>query len=228
MAKKNQSKQKKINVRVDFTPMVDMLMLLITFFMLCTTLSKPSSMDLFMPSKDKPQDQDNQRETKADRTFTVYVTASEDKVYYGIGIPQYDDPAWLQETTWTDEGIRDAIRDHRLKEDGKKPVELIMKEMELLKKDRQENPAKYNDSIFKAKQGLIKKGHKFNDVKDKDPEGDPAVHPLTVILKISDNASYQHMIDALNEMQILSIGTYVIDEINPQDEKMLTDKSIEL
>ena len=29
MAKKKESKQKKINVRVDFTPMVDMLMLLI-------------------------------------------------------------------------------------------------------------------------------------------------------------------------------------------------------
>ena len=93
-------------------------------------------MDLFMPSKDKPQDQENQRETKADRTFTVYMTASADKVYYGIGIPQYDDPEWLQETNWTDEGIRDAIRNHVLKEDGKKPVELIMKEMENLKKDR--------------------------------------------------------------------------------------------
>ena len=32
-------KQKKMTVRVDFTPMVDMNMLLITFFMLCTSLS---------------------------------------------------------------------------------------------------------------------------------------------------------------------------------------------
>ena len=44
MAKAKESRQKKMNVRVDFTPMVDMIMLLVTFFMLCTTLLKPQTM----------------------------------------------------------------------------------------------------------------------------------------------------------------------------------------
>lgn len=51
--KKKGSKQKKMNIRVDFTPMVDMNMLLITFFMLCTSLSKPQTMEISMPSNDK-------------------------------------------------------------------------------------------------------------------------------------------------------------------------------
>ena len=51
--KGGKNKQKKMTVRVDFTPMVDMNMLLITFFMLCTSLSKPQTMEISMPSNDK-------------------------------------------------------------------------------------------------------------------------------------------------------------------------------
>ena len=58
------SKQKKMTVRVDFTPMVDMNMLLITFFMLCTTLSKPQTMEISMPSNDKNITEDQQSKVK--------------------------------------------------------------------------------------------------------------------------------------------------------------------
>ena len=70
---KSNSKQKKMNVRVDFTPMVDMMMLLITFFMLCTSLAKPQSLQLTMPSNDKNIKQQNQNESKASQSVTVYV-----------------------------------------------------------------------------------------------------------------------------------------------------------
>ena len=62
--KKGGSKQKKISVFVDFTPMVDMNMLLITFFMLCTSLSKPQTMEINMPSNDK-------KITEADKSTTA-------------------------------------------------------------------------------------------------------------------------------------------------------------
>lgn len=53
-----------MNVRVDFTPMVDMMIFLITFFMLCTSLAKPQSLQLTMPSNDKNIQQQNQNESK--------------------------------------------------------------------------------------------------------------------------------------------------------------------
>ena len=49
---------------------------------------------------------------------------------------------------------------------------------------------------------------------------------LTIIIKPLDTASYNNMVEALDEMQICSIGKYVIDKITPDDEKLLSLKGI--
>lgn len=55
---KKKGKPKKMEIHIDFTPMVDMNMLLITFFMLCTSLSKPQTMEISMPSKDNIENEE--------------------------------------------------------------------------------------------------------------------------------------------------------------------------
>ena len=213
MAKKKESKQKKINVRVDFTPMVDMLMLLITFFMLCTTLSKPQTMELTMPSNDDTTTDEQKNEAKASETVTIYVAAN-NKILYGEGIPQYDNPNWLKETTWGNDGIRKALREHAT-ENGTKPVkriELAVKELNS-KKDKE----KWSDEELRKRISDVQAGNL--------PDGEK-IPTLTIVIKPTDNASYTNMVDALDEMQILSIGTYVIDKISADDKKLLESKGI--
>jgi biopolymer transport protein ExbD len=65
---------------VDLTAMVDLAFLLITFFMLTTTLAKPQAMDLAMPDKEK---QDQQELTIADnRTMTILLGANNRLEWY--------------------------------------------------------------------------------------------------------------------------------------------------
>jgi biopolymer transport protein ExbD len=214
MAKAN-SKQKKMNVRVDFTPMVDMLMLLITFFMLCTSLSKPQTMELTMPSNDKNTQENQKNDAKASETITIYVAAN-NKIYYGEGIPQYNNPAWLKETTWGNDGIRNVLRNHAT-ENGTRPVTRIELAVKELKQKKAQNPKMYPDSIFQKKLSDIKGGLL--------PDGEK-IPTLTIVIKPTDNSSYKNLVDALDEMQILSIGTYVIDKINPQDQGLLKLKGV--
>ncbi len=66
-------RSKKQNSKVDLTAMVDLAFLLITFFMLTTTLSKPQSMSLGLPDKNEKGD-----DVKVDenRTLTILMGAN--------------------------------------------------------------------------------------------------------------------------------------------------------
>jgi biopolymer transport protein ExbD len=66
-------KAKKHSTRIDMTPMVDLMCLLITFFMLTTAFSKPKVMVITMPEKDTPEDK-NRPEIPKNRTLNILLT----------------------------------------------------------------------------------------------------------------------------------------------------------
>ncbi len=76
---------KKKSTRVDLTAMVDLAFLLVTFFMLTTTLSKPKAMDLVMPDKDEHNPKD-QMAVPATRTMTILL-GSNDRIEWYHGLP---------------------------------------------------------------------------------------------------------------------------------------------
>lgn len=213
MAKKKESKQKKMNVRVDFTPMVDMMMLLITFFMLCTSLSKPQAMQLTMPSNDQNTQEQDRTATKASYTITLYL-ASNDKLYYIAGLPKYDDPSCMKEVSWGKDGLRKVLMSH-VTEDGTRPVAVIMQAKNKL--DEKKIATEMSDEAYRKALSEIKKGV---------IDGSQQVQPMTIIIKPLDTSSYKNMVDALDEMQICSIDKYVIDKINDNDSKLLKLKGV--
>ena len=191
--KRGKSKQKKITVRVDFTPMVDMNMLLITFFMLCTTLSKPQTMEISMPSNDKDITENQKSMVKASQAITLLLGA-DNKLYYYEGEPNYKDYTSLKETSYTPDGIRSILLQKNVAAVNK------VRALKLQKLDLKISEEEYRKQVSEIKSG-------------KDTP--------TVIIKATDDASYKNLIDALDEMQICNIGKYVITDIAEADEFLM-------
>ncbi len=241
MAKKKESKQKKMTTRVDFTPMVDMMMLLITFFMLVGSLQKPQAMHLTMPAKDENMQAEDKDKSKTENTITLYL-AADNKLYYYIVDKKEDfgNPEFLQETTWGKTGIREVLRNHRhaptkVLMDAKDQLDLWFN---ALPKSQQEA----NDSIYNRALIMIKKGHvdiiengELNKAKyekvDRDMknyEETNMVPTLAVNIKPLDNSNYDNLVTILDEMQICCIGKYVIDKVNEKDMPILEGNGISL
>jgi biopolymer transport protein ExbD len=75
-------RSKKQSTRVDLTAMVDLAFLLITFFMLTTTLQKSKAMDIVKPDKDVKDK--NRLELKASSTMTILL-GKNDKIAWYMG-----------------------------------------------------------------------------------------------------------------------------------------------
>mgnify|MGYP001105212854 FL=1 len=191
--KRGKGKQKKMTVRVDFTPMVDMNMLLITFFMLCTTLSKPQTMEISMPSNDKDITEQQKSMVKASQAITLLLGA-DNKLYYYEGESNYRDYTSLKETTYGANGLRAVLLQKNA---------AAVNQVRALK--QQKLDLEITDDEYKKKVSEIKSG--------KDTP--------TVIIKATDDASYMNLIDALDEMQICNIGKYVITDIVEADEFLI-------
>lgn len=101
-----QGGRRKMNIRIDFTPMVDLGFLLITFFMLATRLAQPNLVALVMP-----KDDDGERDPlKASRVLTIRLGA-EDKIYYYEGLFQER----FDTCDYSAQGLRQILLDKKVK-----------------------------------------------------------------------------------------------------------------
>jgi hypothetical protein len=200
------NKQKKQTLRVDFTPMVDMNMLLITFFMFCTTLLKPQTMNINMPSNDKVDDE--QRQEVRESTAVTLILAANDELYYYLGMPaddgsSYSDPEFLKKTDYTADGLRKLLME---KNKG------TYEEIEALKLQKQNH--EIPDSVFNQKSKAIQ-----------DEAMKVKLTAPSVMIKPTDLATYKNTVDALDEMLVCNIGLYTILDLADGDRDLLYKKT---
>ena len=92
---------------VDMTPMVDLAFLLLTFFVMTSTFSKPKVMSLVYPAKPEPGQENKNSEINNAVTFLL----SEDRIFYyqEMFYPEGNDkgkPATqLEETDFSPQGV---------------------------------------------------------------------------------------------------------------------------
>ncbi len=95
-------RSKKTSTRIDMTPMVDLAFLLLTFFVMTTTLNKPQTMEITMP--EKPKDEDKPPVVNEKRVLTL-ILGQDDKIYWYLGIT---DPK-IEVTSYSNDGVRRVL-----------------------------------------------------------------------------------------------------------------------
>jgi biopolymer transport protein ExbD len=192
-------KPKKHSTRIDMTPMVDLMCLLITFFMLTTAFSKPKVMVITMPEKDKNDNPEDRPEIPKNRTLNILLTEGH-RVYYYIGIADPKKPAEMPQLVKTDFS-KDGIRKF-----------LLLKNKDLFTKI-----AEYRDARVTGKTVVA------------DTTADSAIkrmkkedkHGPIVLIKADDKAKYKDMVDIIDEMAICNIASYAVVDPSPTELEML-------
>lgn len=187
---------KKLSTRVDLTPMVDLGFLLITFFMLTTSMLKPQTMEISVPSKDKVQE-DEQNKVKASQAITILLD-KENKLYYYFGAEENGVDPELILTDYSSEGIRKM---------------LLSKNAEVMNNVNQLKLDKANKKV--SQEEYDKKLSEYRALKS----------APTIMIKATDESNYKNLVDILDEMNICNIGRYAIVDITPYDKGLIDKKS---
>ncbi len=187
---------KKQSTRIDMTPMVDLMCLLITFFMLTTAFSKSKVMVITMPDKDQPnQPKTPQSEISAFRTLNILLT-DKDVVFYYVG----SDKKPLTPFTKTD-----------FSKDGVRKV-LLEKNKDLFTKIYEYRDKRITGKLVVADTTA---DNEIKKMKREDKAG-----PI-VLIKADKNAKYKDIVNIIDEMAICNIASYAVVDISPLELDMI-------
>jgi biopolymer transport protein ExbD len=197
--KGGKKKFKKTPAHVDMTPMVDLMCILITFFMLTTAFTKPKIMEIVLPEKIKKDENVEPPKIAKSRTLNI-ILGPDNKVFWYPGIA--DDPKNpppLQETSFGAKGIREI---------------LLERNKTLFKK-----VSAFNDDVIAGKINIPRDSVQsaIRQLKRDDDTG-----PI-VLIKAYEKAKYKNFVDIIDEMSICDIARYTFVDISWLEEGMVNN-----
>lgn len=200
--KHDKKRAKKSSTRIDMTPMVDLAFLLLTFFVLTSTFSKPKVMEVPFP-----KDNDDHSKDQLVNNAITFLLTKDNGIYYYNGQfypPNNKDgkpPTTLTKTDWSADGI------HKLLLDRNKTTIDAINELEK-KRERKE----IADSTYK-RLAIAEQGRKPSPGKEAG---------LTVLIKTDDKAIYKNVVDVIDELKICNVGMYAVVDMMPAELDLLT------
>lgn len=240
---KGKSHQKKMHIRVDFTPMVDMNMLLITFFMLCTTMIKSQTLTIALPSNEKVTNEENMSQASADDAVTIILDAKRKVgsfdvdtvngevvpvVYYYFGKPGGEAGlGTTPESVAANNNLQESSFMRNDEKSGKAQGirEIIQKRNKDVLDQINKLKEKYANGGFgnlETKEGREKAQAAYDEAASKVRKDENLKKPV-IIIKSTPQASFGSLVQVLDEMQINSISKYQIDNMTKADSTMVID-----
>ena len=215
--KKKKGAQKKMSIHVDFTPMVDMNMLLITFFMLCTTMIKSQTLQIILPTNE-----DVKNEQKSQASKDEAITLILDTEYDEKGKPMVDETGKTVHKIYYYGGIADTTFTTEYLNEERFIGNINHETMGIRKILRDRNRQvmeKYDELKTQWKNKEISK-EQFDSLAKVNAADSAKTRPV-VVIKPGPNATYEALINALDEMQINQISRYSIEVPNRVDSILL-------
>ncbi|HEX2394703.1 MAG TPA: biopolymer transporter ExbD [Bacteroidales bacterium] len=197
---KGKRKAKHYSARIDMTPMVDLFCLLLTFFMLTTSMTKAKVMEIVLPEKEDKKEQTKQPEVDSAKALNI-ILIGEDKVlwYNGLANPSKPPLPRMHETNFSDDGIRRVLLQRN--KDLFTKIEQMKNDVVTGKSDMP------RDSVDAARKRFMRQ----------DKSG-----PV-VLIKAYEGVKYKNVVDILDEMAITNIALYALIDINDVEKKMVAD-----
>jgi biopolymer transport protein ExbD len=189
---------KKRVPHIDMTPMVDLMCLLIIFFMLTTAFSKAKVMEIILPEKIQDPNQEAPK-ISASRTLNI-ILGPDNKLYWYPGTVKEEDFKNLPplfETNYSPTGVRQL---------------LLERNRTLARKIAEFNQEVVSGKIRISQDSVQKSISQLKKIDDTGP---------IVLIKAYKDANYGNFVDILDEMNICGIARYTFMKIAWYEVKMV-------